>query len=238
MTVPFPVMEAAPETDTRRLRAGLWAGVIGPVSFVAFFLIEGQVRPGYDAMRLQVSYLSLGEGGWVQVLSFLASGGLLIAFAVALRRVLGGGAGSTFGPSGVGIAGTGLVIAGLFSTAPAFGYPPGTPDGFPTELPSTAYLHVLGAFCAFGGMILAPLAMARRFRREHDGRWVIYSVLSALVVWVFLAASSADPSGQPFFPETVGLYQRISIIAGLGWIAALAGRYLQRMAGAPATDGG
>ena len=216
--------------DAGTTRAGLWAGVIGPVAFVAVFLVEGLVRPGYDAMRLQVSYLSLGEGGWVQVLSFLMCGGLVVAFAVALRRVLGGGAGSTFGPLGVGFAGAGLIIAGLFSTAPAFGYPPGTPDGFPTELPTTAYLHVIGAFCFFGGTIVAPLVLARRFRREHDGLWVIYSVVTALMVWFFLGASSADATGTPFFPETVGLYQRVAIVAGLAWIALLAGRCLRRQA--------
>ncbi len=67
--------------DAGRTLAGLWAGVIGPVAFVAVFLVEGLIRPGYDAMRLQVSYLSLGEGGWVQVLSFLVCGGLVVAFA-------------------------------------------------------------------------------------------------------------------------------------------------------------
>jgi hypothetical protein len=77
-------------------------------------------------------------------------------------------------------------------------------------------------------MIVAPLAMARRFRREHETGWVVYSVLTALVVWIFLGASSADPSGQPFFPDTVGLLQRISIVAGLAWIGALAARSLRR----------
>lgn len=210
-----------------RRRAGLWAGVVGPTLFVVVFLVEGAIRPGYDAMRLQVSYLSLGEGGWVQVASFLVTGVLLLVFSGALRNVLGTGAGATLAPLGVALAGAGTIIAGLFSTMPAFGYPPGTPEGFPTEISSTAYLHVLGAFCFFGGMIVAPLAMARRFRREHDTGWVVYSVVTALVVWLFLGASSADPSGQPFFPDTVGLLQRISIIAGLAWIAALAARYLR-----------
>lgn len=227
MTDAGTTMGDRPATDRGGTRAGLWAGVVGPVLFVAVFLVQGLIRPGYDVMRLQVSYLSLGDGGWVQVLSFLVCGGLIAAFAVSLRRVLGGGAGSTFGPLGVGFAGAGLILAGLFSTAPAFGYPPGTPDGFPTDLPTTAYLHVLGAFGFFGGMIVAPLVMARRFWREHEGAWVIYSVASAFIVSVFLGASSADASGQPFFPETVGLYQRIAIIAGLAWIALLAARCLR-----------
>ena len=115
----------------------MWAGVVGPVLFVAVFLVEGAIRPGYDPVRLQVSYLSLGERGAIQVASFLVTGVLLGAFAIGLRRRLSaaGGRGARGVPIAVGALSLGLLIAGVFSTAPAFGYPPGTPDGFPTSVP-------------------------------------------------------------------------------------------------------
>lgn len=202
----------------------MWAGVVGPVLFVGAFLVEGGIRTGYDPVRLQVSYLSLGDRGAIQVASFIATGALIGAFAVGLRRRLGaaGGRGARGVPIAVGAISLGLLIAGIFSTAPAFGYPPGTPDGFPAVLPTTAYLHVVGAFLFFGGMIAAPALMARRFRAQGRTAWVAYSAATAVVVFVALGASSADPSGQPYLPATVGLLQRVSIIAGLGWIAALA----------------
>ena len=202
----------------------MWAGIVGPVLFVAVFLVEGAIRAGYDPVRLQVSYLSLGDRGAIQVASFLVTGALLGAFAVGLRRRLTalGGRGATGVPVAMGAISLGLLIAGVFSTAPAFGYPPGTPDGFPAVLPATAYLHVIGALLFFGGMIAAPLLMARRFRAQGETAWVAYSLVTAVVVFVAQAASSADPSGQPYLPATVGLLQRLSIIAGLAWIAALA----------------
>ena len=202
----------------------MWAGIVGPVLFVTVFAVEGAVRAGYDPVRLQVSYLSLGDRGAIQVASFLVTGALLGAFAIGLRRRLGaiGGRGARGVPIAVGAISLGLLIAGLFSTAPAFGYPPGTAGGFPAHLPLTAYLHVVGAFLIFGGMIAAPALMARRFRAQGETGWAIYSVITALVVFVALAASSADPSGQPYLPATVGLLQRVSIVAGLAWIAVLA----------------
>ena len=203
----------------------MWAGIVGPLLFVAVFLVEGAIRAGYDPVRLQVSYLSLGDRGAIQVASFLVTGGLLGAFAVGLRRHLAavGGRGAMGVPIAIGAVSLGLLIAGAFSTAPAFGYPPGAPDGFPAVLPATAYLHLVGALLFFGGMIAAPLVMARRFRAQGETAWVAYSLVTAVVVFVALGATSTtDPGGRPSLPATAGLLQRVSIIAGLAWIAALA----------------
>jgi hypothetical protein len=211
------VRRAAPDWRIR-------AGIVGPVLFVGVFLVAGALRPGYDPVRMQVSYLSLGDGGAVQVASFLVSGLLIATFAVGLRARLAGagGRGAVGGPVAAGSVALGLVVAGIFSTVPAFGYPPGTPDGFPSQVPATAYLHVLGAVLFFGGMIAAPILLARRYRAGGAMTWAWFSVGSAIVVFAAFAASSADPSGRPFVPSAAGLLQRIAIVAGLAWIAVVA----------------
>ena len=120
--------------------------------------------------------------------------GLLGVFAIQLRGRMrtSGGPGAQGVPVAIGVTALGLLIAGLFSTMPAFGYPPGTPDGFPADIPPSAYLHVLGAFLFFGGMIAAPALMARRFLVSGATAWAVYSVVTALVVAVAFAASSAE----------------------------------------------
>ncbi|HLO35951.1 MAG TPA: DUF998 domain-containing protein [Candidatus Deferrimicrobium sp.] len=219
-------LEHAPSTG--RPEPLLWGGVLGPLLFVAVFVIDGAMRAGYDPLRHQVSYLSLGEGGWVQVASFLATGALVLAFAIGLRRALGDGPGAVGAPVSIAVVGAGLLVAGAFPTVPAFGFPPGTPDAFPTDIPATAYLHVVGAILFFGGMVGAALLMARQFRAAGEAAWTTFSIASAVAVVVFFAASSADPSGRPFVPALAGLLQRLSIVAGLGWIAALAVSSLRR----------
>ena len=51
------------------------------------WLAQGLVRDGYDFTRHPMSLLALGEGGWVQIASFCATGGLMLACAAGLRRV-------------------------------------------------------------------------------------------------------------------------------------------------------
>jgi hypothetical protein len=70
--------------------------------------------------------------------------------------------------------------------------------------------------------VAAPLLMARRLRADGARDGAFASVATAIVVLVFFGASSGDSSGQPFFPAIAGFLQRVSIIAGLGWLAAFA----------------
>jgi hypothetical protein len=70
--------------DTRKL--GAVAGIVGSVAFVAIFTIEGWLRPGYDAQRMFVSELALGERGLVQILMRKALSFLKVA-SLALGHV-------------------------------------------------------------------------------------------------------------------------------------------------------
>ncbi len=119
-------------------RLALWAGVVGPPLFVATFLIEGATRRGYDPVRLQVSYLSLGDQGWMQITNFCLSGGLAIFYAWGLRQALQSGRGSFLGPLLIAAYGLGLIVAGVFVTDAALGYPRVRPAVTRGSSPSTA----------------------------------------------------------------------------------------------------
>lgn len=204
----------------------LWAGVVGPLLFTGVYLVLGATRPGYDPLRHQVSLLSLGDGGWLQVASFLVNGALLVVFGIALRARLGTGSaersGALAGPAALGLAGLGLVVAGLFSTQPLNGYPPGTPPGMPVTVTAASIVHVSGAFLLILGLVVASMVFARRYRRAGATGWAIGSAAAGFVVLVFFGASGGGPSGELLFPAVSGLLQRISLLAGLGWVSAIA----------------
>ena len=167
-------------------RLALWAGVVGPPLFVATFLTEGATRRGYDPVRLQVSYLSLGDQGWIQIANFCVSGVLAICFAWGLYQVLQSGRGSLLGPLLIAAYGLGLIVSGLFVTDAAYGYPPGTPPGQARITTFHGLLHVIpGVPLTFGSPILASLVFTWRFWRERTTRrWAIYSLSTPLLVVV------------------------------------------------------
>jgi hypothetical membrane protein len=119
------------ERDHRTPDRGLlWRGAIGAPLFVVVFLIEDAVRairpPGYNPIRQPVSSLAIGPFGWIQVANLLVTGVLLLAFAVGLRPALRRYHGGFWAPALLGLVAIGLIGAGVFTTDPLSGYPPGT----------------------------------------------------------------------------------------------------------------
>jgi len=203
-------------------RLALWAGIIGPPLFVATFLIEGATRRGYDPIRLQVSYLSLGDQGWIQITNFCLSGVLAIFFAWGLRHALQSGRGSLLGPLLIAAYGLGLIVSGVFVTDAAYGYPPGTGAARATTF--HGLLHVIpGVPLTFGSPILASLVFAWRFWGDRTTRlWAVYSLSTPLLVVV----------AQIVVPESaMGLSQRIALGVLEVWLVAIAAHFLAAISG-------
>jgi Protein of unknown function (DUF998) len=212
--------------DERRANRLLLAcGVIGPPLFVIVFLLEGATRPGYSAWRHYVSQLSLGAGGWMQIANFLLCGLLSLCFARGLRRTLQGGTGATWGPLLLAVFGLGLIVAGIFVTDPALGYPPGAsprPPGLVTHATLHGRVHGLAGLVVFSSVAAACFVLARRFAGDPTWRgWAPYSVVTGVLVAVFFVASLAT---APLPGAPSGLLQRLAIVLGWGWIALLAAR--------------
>ena len=205
------------------LRFLLACGAIGPLLFIVMFLIEGATRPNYNAWHHFVSSLSQGEQGWMQIANFLMCGVLVLCFAIGLRRVLHPGKGSIWGPLLLGIFGLCLIGAGLFVTDPLLGYPPGAPST-PTL---HGVVHIFLSLVAFIALPAACFVLARRFAGDPAWHgWAFYSLATGILVIVFFiitdVVASLDPNGP------AGLFQRLSIIIGWGWIALLAFRLMSK----------
>lgn len=205
-------------------------GAIGPLLFILIFLVEDVTRPGYSAWRNFVSELSLSNQGWIQIANFLICGVLVLCFAFGLRQVFRSGKGATWGPILLGIFGLFLIIVGIFVTDPSLGYPPGSSSSVQT-LHGT--IHGIGAPLTFGSLTIAIFVLARRFARDPAWRgWASYSLLTGIVLVASFIASLAvavlDEKGlMPNAPA--GLFERIAIILGWGWIALVSIRLLRQM---------
>lgn len=205
-------------TKDRLTRVLLAGGVVGPLLFIVVFLIEGATRPGYSPWRNFVSELSLSNQGWEQIANFLVCGALCIGFALGLRRTMGSGKGAIWGPLLIGIYGLTLIVAGSFSTDPGLGYPPGAIH--PAQPTPHGAVHALAGLFCFVSLGVACFVLARRFAGNPAWRgWAPVSLAVGVVVIASLVASNWP--GAP-----AGVIQRVGIVAGWLWVAALAARLL------------
>lgn len=198
------------------------SGGIGAFLFTATYLIEGVTRPGYDAWQQPVSSLSLGPGGWVQQVSFVVFGLLLLLSAYGWYRFLTPGRAATWFPLFQALSGLGLIGAGFFSLDPNPGYPPGAVLTAPT-------LHgTLHAVCAYE--IILTLAcgcfiLARRFAVEARWRgWTVYSVMTGGLILIFFALFVLGSAPG-------GLIERLSTLSHALWLSLLTAVLLIRKAG-------
>jgi len=177
----------------------LACGVIAGPVFLVVAIVQALTRPGYDLARHPISMLSLGDLGWIQSANFIASGVLMLAFAVGLRRLLRGGRGGTWGGALIGVFGAGLIVAGVFVPDPAWGFPLGAPDGIPSQLSWHAALHGVGFTLAFVGVSLACLVFARRSLARGERILAAYAVCSALIALVLSGWPGTDGASVRYF---------------------------------------
>ena len=201
--------------DTNWTTSLLASGVIAGPLFVGVSLIQAFTREGFDLRRHAISMLSLGDLGWIQVANFLVSGLLTVLFAIGVWKTLRGRGTGTSGPVLIGIFGAGTLAAGLFSTDPAMGFPPGAPAGLPETLSWHAILHGVAFFVAFASLVAACFVFARRFAHLRRWPWTGYSGLSGIAAPALVALGVANPSGAgvPFI---------LAATVAFAWVAVLA----------------
>lgn len=180
----------------------LCCGLLGSLLFTTTYLIEGALHPGYNLLRETISSLEVVSQGWTQQVNFIAFGLLTFCFAVGLRRELKGGSGAFWFPILQGFVAIGTIISGIFVYEP---------------------LHTIGDLLTFIPIVVGFLVITIRFAKEPQWKgWATYSLISALLMVVFLAAfGNALSHGG-----SAGLYERLAGLVKSIWTILFVGRLL------------
>ena len=202
---------------TRSTRFLLVGGIVAAPLFVALWAVQAWTREGFRPTFHPLSLLSLGDGGWVQIVNFVLTGLLLVGAGVGLRRSSPRGAGATWTALLVALMGAGLVIAGVFVTDAGAGFPAGAPEGAP-QLSWHGAVHEVGfVLTQLAFVVLAILAAVRCGRSGLRG-WMIASILALAAAIGVAAVGSA---------ETMAIRLVVSSAIELGFVAMTAARALR-----------
>jgi hypothetical protein len=197
--------------------AQLLGGALAGPLFVTAFTAIGASRRGYDWRRQPVSSLAIGPQGWQQRTNFIVTGALYSCAAAGLARSDRPRA----VPALVAGVGIGLIGSGVFVTDYVG-------DAAPAERTRAGLIHDLFGIPVFAGIPIAGLASAATAARAGDYRWACYSAGSSTAMVGSFVLMGAAIRGQPQFRGKSGVFQRISIAAGFGWLSALSLRGLSR----------
>jgi Protein of unknown function (DUF998) len=209
-------------------RSALACGTVAGPLFAVVGLAQAFSRAGFDLRQHTLSLLSNGGLGWIQIANFVISGVLFVVAATGMRRVLTSGRAATWGPRLIAIFGVGTVGAGAFVPDPAYGFPPGTPDGKPASVSWHGALHYTVASLAFLALIVACFVFASRFRSLGHRGWAAYSALIGALLVVGVGAVSSGSLNA-----TANVSFVTASLLGFLWASALAAR-LRFEAAAPA----
>jgi len=205
-------------TSSGPLRAATFA-LAGAALFVALVLVMHVVRADLEPSWHMVSEYSVGRGGWLMRLAFLA----LASSFFSLMLALGGHARGALGVAGrvfLGIAGVGAAMGGLFNTDPA--------STAPEHISTTGILHGFAFVLGVPGILLAVTFLTGALWRSPAWRSQRAVLLaSAAVVWVTMlvfgmamgSAIASQAAGPQFI---VGWQNRALVLAWALWVAVLA----------------
>jgi hypothetical protein len=188
-------------------------GVVAGPFFLGTATIEGATSTDYHPVRHPISSLALGPRGWLQTTNFALTGALYLAGAAGLMHRRSAAA-------VLGTTGSALLLSAAFATDPVNGYPPGTPDT-PDPSSRTGTVHNLSAVPIFLGLPAVQLVAAVRSARGSNTGWAAYSAASAGGMLVGFVGSSVGFSGSTRWQPYGGLFQRLTVVSGLGWLTAL-----------------
>ena len=226
--LPDTSMQSKTDETLRRLLL-ICGAIAGPLFTISWF-VQGLGRANYDPMRYPISSLSIGEFGWIQVVTFIITGLLFLAFGIELRQILRQPSGSVWGPVLMMSLGIGLIGAGIFVTDPLNGYPAGTPI-LPTVRTTHGILHDIFGIPVFLGLPINCFVFARYFAGQGEHAWAWYSRLSGIGMFaVFFVARLGFRllTTYPDLAANFGLLQRITLIIGFAWPTLLAVYMMKR----------
>lgn len=217
----------APSNEKRLTRFLLICGPIACVAFISAVYIQGALRDDYSSLVFPLSSLALGQPGWIQTLNFMSAGVLIMLYAWGVYRALRHVPHSKLVSAMIALSGLGLLGAGIFTTDPIYGYPPGEPMHL-SQFTVTGRLHDFVSLFVFIGLPIGIFRLRKCCEQQGWNRMALYSLCSAIGMLVFFILCGAGFKQVGGLVIIAGFLQRFTMIIGCTWFTVLAFFLLRR----------
>jgi hypothetical protein len=185
--------EMAPRTS--RHTALLWVSLLGSILFNVIYFSYGAIAVHYNMMRQSVDELELLHYGWIQSVNFIVFGLSICIFAVALRKELQSGFGTTLLPLFHLLTGVGVILMGVF-----------------IHEPEHSYVGIISFVLLQVSFILL---VVRLWGYPGWKGWTIYTLISIVLMVLFLVLFYyANQKNGPY----AGVLERMVVVVRLLWI--------------------
>lgn len=197
--------------------------MIAPILFVVSFIIQGIFKQGYNSLRHPISSLSLGENGWIQDLTFIITGTLIVLFSVGIKLT------SKDRPLFylMTLVGIGIFASGIFTTDALFGYPTDH-SNLSKEFTIHGMLHSISALLVFIGLPILCFRMSNHFISKNKKIWKYYSIATGITMLFLFLLTSFALGNFLNLKSLAGLIQRLCILTGFLWISLWANYLISR----------
>ena len=197
----------------------LTGGVLAGPIYIIVGIAQILTREGFDITRHPLSFMSLGDLGWIQITNFIVTGLLVIASAIGMRRLAQADKRLRRGALLLGIYGLGVLGGGIFVSDPALGFPPGTPDTYPQTMSWHGLLHFIFGQIGFLALIAASFVYARYFAVNDLRGWAMFSALTGGIFLFAIIAGIVTSAGDGAAWGLLALY--VAVALAWIWLAAL-----------------
>ncbi len=202
---------------SKKINLLIQCGLTGPLFFIISFWIQGIFKKGYSALQYPISSLAVSENGWIQIITFIVSGLLMLLFSIAVKKKLD----NKFIAALFALVGIGLISAGIFSTDPVYGFPEDMPF-IKKEFTLHGKLHTWFSLLVFFGIPIICFLMSKYFSSIKELTWKYYSIATGIIMLILFLLTGMAFNQLLGLEAVAGLLQRLCVITGFVWISLFA----------------
>jgi len=216
-------------------RFSAWCILVCSPLYLGVIVLEGLLRPDYDAATMFISELALGSRGFVQIANFIVFGLSILLFAMGVALSFGTTRAGRIGVTLLVIVGICMVAAGVFviDPVPASGLTFRPAAIGPRHMSFHSKFHYVVSSVAF---LLAPIcafcfAFADRFAEDATWqafrRWSLALGIAMAAGVILMKLATMPPPTNPLQPWR-GLIQRAMVLPFVAWLFAFGVVLLKR----------